>query len=562
MVQLVDILWYKLAMWKKFSSSTSSALSAKNFFSFLVYAAFAIGAFYFARIVTWYLLDYIRIGLFLFHRLAAIVLFVFFITVSAGNIVVSFSTLYRSPEMSFLLSRPVSYRTIFVVKFLDNFFYSSGTLFLASTAVLLGYGSHFGMPWFFYPVILLGVMLPFMLLAGCLAVLVLLGVMKLAAVINFRILIGCVVAGYLLQIALYFTLTSPVALVRDVMAYYPFVNGYFGDLDPALSRFLPNYWAAQAMYFCITGNISGIYANMAALGLTSAGFFVLVVVLGGRYFYETWLTSLSIKVSSAQVRTASMPFFHLERESKLPSQVEAILKKEYWLFLREPSQWIHAVVLAGLLLVFLLSVGSMQLKVEEPNLRAIIYLVIFVFNAFLLASIALRFAFPLISLEGQAYWSLRSAPIVPSTMYWIKFFATLSFLVILGMAIWAGSNFPYRGIPLLLGSSLINILAIAVAGASLNFGMGSVYVNFSEKNPIRVASSQGATMTFLLTILMLIVVVAVYFYPVVSLFIAHFTGRAVPSVSMRISVSCIVLLSSVVSLASHVVGLRALKNDF
>ena len=176
MAQLIDILLYKLAIWKKLSASSSRVLSIKNIFSFIVYAAFAVGAFFFARIVTWYLLEYIRIGLFLFHRFIAIVLFVFFLTVSAGNIVVSFSTLYRSPEMSFLLSRPVPYATIFLVKFLDNFFYSSGTLFLASFAVLLGYGSYFGMPWYFYPTILFGVMVPYMLLAASLAVIVLLAV--------------------------------------------------------------------------------------------------------------------------------------------------------------------------------------------------------------------------------------------------------------------------------------------------------------------------------------------------------------------------------------------------
>jgi len=560
--QLFDILWCKLSMWRTLPASGARIVSAKNVFSFLVYGAFAVGAFYFARIVTWYLLDYIRIGLFLFHRFIAIVLFVFFLAVSAGNVVVSFSTLYRSPEMGFLLSQPVPYTTIFLVKFLDNFFYSSGTLFLASFAVLLGYGSHFGLAWYFYPAILFGVMVPYMLLAGSLAVIVLLAVMKFAAVVNFRILIGCVIAGYVLQIAGYFTLTSPVALVKDVMRYYPFVNAYYGDLDPALTRFLPNYWAAQALYFWITGYGAGVAANLAALVLTSLAGFVGAILLGGRYFYATWLTSITLKNQPRRGRTASLPIFHFERPSRLRPHAEAILKKEYWMFLRDPSQWIHAVVLAGLLLVFIVSVAGMQLKVEAPDLRAIIYIVIFVFNAFLLASIALRFAFPLVSLEGQAYWSLRSAPIRPSTMYWIKFTATLVLLVVLGIAIWFGSNLPYRGMPLLRWASLAIILAVAAAAASLNFGMGALYANFSEKNPIRIASSQGATMTFLMTMLLLVAVVAVYFYPVVSLFIAQFAGRPLPASELQLAVGFAVALAAVVSAVSHAVGLRALKNDY
>ena len=144
------ILWFKNLMFWKISFKQDFGTLIRNVGSFIVFGSFAVGAFYFSNFVTAYLLENVKIGLFLFHRFIGMLLFVFFVTINLGNMVVSFSTLYRSPEMNFLLTSPVSFLNIFVIKFLDNFFYSSGTLFMVGFSVLLGYGSYFGMPWHFY----------------------------------------------------------------------------------------------------------------------------------------------------------------------------------------------------------------------------------------------------------------------------------------------------------------------------------------------------------------------------------------------------------------------------
>ena len=167
MRKLLHILVFKNKMFWKVTFSLNAQSLIKNIGSFIVFSSFAVGAFLFSRFLTAYLLHDVKIGLFLFHRLMSMLLFVFFITISLGNMVVSFSTLYRSPEVHFMLTRPIPHLTIFIIKFLDNFFYSSGTLFLAGFSVLLGYGSYFGFPWHFYLLVMLGVLVPFMFLAGC-----------------------------------------------------------------------------------------------------------------------------------------------------------------------------------------------------------------------------------------------------------------------------------------------------------------------------------------------------------------------------------------------------------
>lgn len=88
----------------------------------IVYFIFAYGTYLFTSSTIEYLLNDVKIGLFLLHRFIFVVLFIFFMAVNIGNIVVSYSTLFRTKEVGFLITKPISFTKLFLIKFLDNFF--------------------------------------------------------------------------------------------------------------------------------------------------------------------------------------------------------------------------------------------------------------------------------------------------------------------------------------------------------------------------------------------------------------------------------------------------------
>lgn len=115
----------------------------KEFGSLVVYGGFAFGAFLFSKNLITYLLIEAKIGLFLLHEFISTALFIFFLSINAGNIIVSFSTLYKSDEVYFLLTKPINPAKIFAIKFLDNFFYSSSTMMMFLLSLLAGYAVYF-----------------------------------------------------------------------------------------------------------------------------------------------------------------------------------------------------------------------------------------------------------------------------------------------------------------------------------------------------------------------------------------------------------------------------------
>ncbi len=534
----------------------------KNLSSIVIFGGFSVGVFFVSRFATEYLLYQAHIGQFLFHRFLSMILYVFFITVNLGNMVVSYSTLYKSQEVSFLMSLPISHAKIFLIKFVDNFFYSSITLSLVGFSVLLGYGSIFDQPWYFYFFSAFFIMLPFMLIAGIVAVLVLMSLIKIATKVGVRWLIVTMVCLYLGAIYVYFRITNPVAMVQEVMKHYPNVNEYFGYLDPPFIQYLPNHWVTEFMYWTINGDPARAIPYFAILFLTMLGLVAFASLMARKFYYKTWVAASDAELMRGPATSLSLKWMEFGRNSFLRPSTDVLIKRDFWMFFREPSQWLHLMLMMILLLIFVVSVGSLDLKLAQPFLQAVSFLVVFMFNGFLVASIALRFVFPLLSLEGDTFWAVRASPLSLSRLYWYKFIAAFSFIVVLAEILVGVSVYLLHRDVMLVGVACTGIFFVATSVISMNLGAGGYFAMFKEKNPIRVSSSQGASLTFLSVMVYLTLVATVLLIPLHEYFEGIIIRNTAVVQWLYGPLLIVGVTSIVVSGIMHGVGLRAVKRDY
>lgn len=560
MSEILHILRYKFLSFIKANIDWHLESVIKNIGSFLVYSGFTVGAFFFTRGAISFLLEQVHIGLFLLHRFLSMLLYVFFLSINAGNIIVSYSTLYKSSEVLYLLTKPVSYTNLFVIKFLDNFFYSSTTLFVVGLSVLAGYGSYFHLPWSFYLWAIGFLFIPFMFLAAIIGVMMLMGVMKLAHVVGARIVIVALGGLYVSSIYAFFKFTNPMKLVNEVMKFYPNINQYFGFLDPPFSKFLPNHWVAESLYWMVVGNFSRTVPYFCILLATCCLVGLAAIRIAHRWYYQSWLVFLGLRKNRTDANQSAR-MFDLAKRSPLEPQTEVLLKKEFWQFFREPSQWIHLSAIVLLIAIFVGSIMRIDIVQSLTFLQTVSYLVVFLFNAFLISSIALRFVYPMISVEGEAFWKIRSAPVSLHKVAVLKFSAALSLTLIIGQIL-NGFSRPLTSSSILSASSAANVAFIAVAMVALSFGMGSLFATYKEKNPIRVASSQGASLTFLLSLLYLVFLVAVLFFPINRYFESIALGKPLITSEIFTTNVVIAIVSIVIATISWIISLRALKRDF
>jgi len=561
------IFHYKLLSFFKTAFDKRAVSIVRGVASSVVFCGFAYGAYTFAYSATRFMLEHTHTGLYLYHTFISMLLFVLFVAVNLGNIIVSYSTLYRSSEVSFLLTKPVPFTTIFILKFFDNFFYSSTTLFVITFMALLGYGSYFGYPWYFFAGVMLFVMIPFMFLSACLAVLILMAIMKLAGRIGFRKVMAGLFALYFFFIYLFFNSSNPITLVENVNRYYPHVDAYLSHAAPGYLQYLPNHWIAQFFFYIASGEVmKGLPYAGILLSVTVVAFGVLLLV-ANRFYYRIWLISLAVQ-SAAQkfYDPAHRHFMDFRSHSIFSSQIEVVIKKEFFTFIREASQWIHLVVMIILTGLFAISVSKINLKLRIIDVQMLTYVVMFVFGGFMISSLALRFVFPMIGLEGQTFWALRSSPMKEQRILFIKYI--LGFVLVLPIAeyIAIASNIPFVSTtelrPLLLWFGIFNAFWISLTMVSLNLGFGGFFANYLERNPIRAASTQGATLTFLATLLYLIIIVIIILVPVSAYFGAYFQHIIFHARIFLIAGMLLVILSLLLSVLGFFVGLRSMQRDF
>ena len=535
----------------------------KNLSSLLIFGGVAVGIFLLSRAATGYLLQQAHIGLFLFHRFLSMLLYVFFITVNLGNMIVCYATLYRSEEVGFLMGLPMTHRNIFIVKFIDNFFYSSSTLLLLGLALLLGYGSYFSMPWYFYLVTLFVVLLPFMLIAGIIAVIILMVLIKIASQIGVRWLLAGIILLYLSAIYLYFSITNPVHLVQEVMRHYPDVNAYFGYLDPPFARYLPNHWVSEFLYWTMVDDPGRASAYLVTLLLILAGLVVVAVAMAKSYYYRSWLAATDARSQRGSRQTwFTLRFMEFGRKGFLREQSDALFRRDFWVFFREPSQWLHLMLMLLLLMIFLVSMGSLDLKLNQPFLQTVSFLVVFLFDGFLIASISLRFVFPAVSLEGDAFWCVRSAPVSLRKVYLHKFITSFGLVLLLGEMLSVASTALLRDNPVLVVVAALCTAFVALALTSANLGAGAYFASYREKNPIRVASSQGASLTFLGSMVYLGCVVLILVVPL-NRYFEMLILRGNPAATwLTLPVAAIGLLSLAMFFGSTAVGLSTIRRDY
>ncbi len=535
----------------------------KNLSSFVIFGGVALVVFFLARASTMYLISHAHIGQFLFHRFLSMLLYVFFVTVNIGNLIVCYATLYKSDEVTFMMGLPISHEKIFLLKFVDNFFYSSSTLVLLGLSWFLGYGSCYDMPWYFYFTAVFLVFLPFMLIAAILAVLLLMGLMKVASRFGIRSLMAGAVVVYLSSVFFYFRLTNPVKLVQEVMRYYPDVNRYFGYLDAPTSKALPSYWVSEFLYWSVVGDPARALPWFALLLLVAAGLMVLAALLAKRIYYDSWLAASDARAARISwTQNVRLRFMEFGRVRFFPPHVDAFLKRDFWVFFRDPGQWLHLVLLLVLLLVFIVSLGSLELRSAQPLLQVTSFLVVFLFNGFLLASVLLRFVFPAVSLESESFWCVRSSPVSLNKLYFYKLGVSSILILMIAEALAIASTTLLRNDPVLVGVSAITMALVGLALTGLNLGAGAYFATFRERNPIRVASSQGASLTFLGSMFYLSFIAMVLLIPLKRLIDYSVIRGQMIAETLYLPLAVIALLSLLVFSVSTGVGLRAIRRDY
>src|SRR5438093_5963056 len=122
---------------------------------------------------------------------------------------------------------------------------------------------------------------------------------------------------------------------------------------------------------------------------------------------------------------------------------------------------------------------------------------------FVLASIAARFIFPAVSLEGRQMWLLRSSPLDLRALLWSKYWVGTLPLLILGLILTGVTNALLEVTSFMMIMSLATMAGLTLAISAMALTFGTLYPQFETENAAQIPTSFGGLVFMMAAIALL-----------------------------------------------------------
>jgi ABC-2 type transport system permease protein len=469
-------------------------------------------------VTTWFLL-FLVVGWWLFIKgfqflhdfpvgdlLAIRVIALFFLTLFAmltfSNVLVAYSTLYKSKETDFLFSLPVQEGEIFVNRFVETLTFSSWAFLFLGVPLMISYGVVFEVRWYFYPALPV-FFTPFIVIAGMLGTMLIVIMLRIFPNLSFRALLattGALVSGF----AFFLYRSFSVSRISQLEA----IDQILSALKTTQSPFFPSHWLNEGVLAAGRGDL-GESAFYLGLLVSNASMLVMVSLGAARFIYYDGWTSLRGHSLIRYYPPGKGVLARLEALIKpLGSPMRSLAMKDLRLFWRDPSQWAQFTIFFGLLIVYITNLWNYEKYIGSEWQTRIAFLNLAA-AALVLAVLTTRFVFPLFSLEGKRFWIVGLAPIKRSGLLMQKFVLSIATTLLFTETLMIVSSNALKLDTTITIVCCATMFFMNFSMAGLSVGLGAMYPNFKQDNPARIVSGLGGTLNFILSMLYVTLVVLI-----------------------------------------------------
>jgi ABC-2 type transport system permease protein len=512
--------------------------------------AVVFALFYGAAWLTWQLEGYEELGDYLLRLGLSWIFMTFLAFLTFSGIVTALSTFFLSDDLR-LPAAPIAARRLFYARFARTVVQSSWMVVVFIAPVLLGVGLAKCAPASFYITSALTVV-PFAIIpvaVGTACTLLLVNVFPARRARDLLMLMGFLFAA---SIVVLLRMIRPEQLLRAESL--PDVTGFFSTLQSPVTPLLPSFWAGELLFASLKGGWDAVHAG--ALWTTALAFCVGLRAADERWHFSGYSRSQEApkarftKFRTLDVVAGVLPFSPVRRQ---------LLVKDLKIFLRDVSQWSQLLLLLALVLIYLYNFRVLDLG-RIPYMTGFVKNVYAFVNlgmaGFVLATVAVRFVFPMVSAEGPAFWLIRKSPISMHDFLWSKFWTGFVPVFVLTETLTIAANELLDVDPFLkiVAAGAIVFLSLALVG--LATGLGARYPRFTADNPSQVAGSYGGVAFMIVAVLVIIVVIVLLAWPSTTYLFYQLRHRPIPANRLlMMGVSFIAAIA--VSIATWLHGMRS-----
>ncbi len=484
-----------------------------------------IGLFMASHQVLAYIKETEDIGDLLAFKLLSMMLLTFFSLLLFSSFLTGLSKLFLSRDLNLVHALPVPRETIFLARWIESTMDSSWMVMIYSIPVLFSYGIIFKAGFFYYLNMIL-VIFPFCMSASAISAFAVLWAVTLLPAGRLKSVFVVLGLGAFVVLYVAFRLVKPERLADPETFASALL--YLQSLNAPASPLLPSTWIYDSLKAGLAGNISGALFH-SAIAVTGAGCLVFIDLVTAKILYFK---------GYSRSQTATVQLFAGKKDhlngffAFLPQPVRGFLIKEIKTFRRDQTQWSQVFLIAALVVIYIYNFSALPL--EKSPIRVIALQNLFSFlnmalAAFVLTAITARFVFPSISIEGSAFWLVKSAPLSIRSFMRIKYFIYLLPLLVLSQVLIIATNILLQVSPFMMVLSSITLVFMAPAIVALGLGMGAAYPDFTSENPAQSVTSFGGLVFMLISTAFIGIIIALEAGPAYALVMADLKGRPISS---------------------------------
>lgn len=458
-------------------------------------------------------------------KLISMIIITFFMLLLFSNIINALSHLYLSQDLPLLHSLPIPAKDVFISRWMISTFDSSWMILFFSLPVFLSYGLIYKTTIVYYVIFFIAMIFMCLTASALGGFLVLVGAKILPA---GRIRTILIIMGVIMVIILILALrlTRPEQLANPDS--FASVVLYLNSLQTPNSPLLPTTWITDALKASIHNDSETYILNT---GLTAA-FALMLYFMINIAAHKLYFKGFSKSQTTPRRLFAPLKYksFHWEYLlNSIPRESKAFAVKEIRTFFRDSSQWPQLFLMAALIVIYIYNFSALPLNhspVKTIYLQNIFSFLNIGLAASVLSAISARFVFPSVSMEGEAFWIVRAAPVRMKYFLRIKFFLYYIPLLILAEVLIVSSNFLLKVSPFMMILSIITTFFLVPAIVGLATGLGAVYADFKSENPANVVTSFGGLLYMILSFGLIALVIILEAGPVYKIFMADLKGQS------------------------------------
>ncbi|MBL8958478.1 MAG: hypothetical protein JNJ98_01390 [Gemmatimonadetes bacterium] len=483
----------------------------------LLFWSFAFGATY--RVLS-YFKGVPEIGPLLAGKLLGILLLSFSSILLLSNVITALSSFFLARDLDMLVSAPVDWLRLYGAKLLETTLHSSWMVLLLSVPIFAAYGLVYDGGFGFVGVVL-AALIPFLVIPAAIGTTVTLLLVNVFPARRTRDILSVITVLAGAGVVVLFRLMRPEKLARPegFRSLVEFIAILRGPTSPAL----PSEWMQRALMGWLTFDVDPLALYL--LWTTAAALVVLGALLHRSLYPVAFskaqegatLASKAVERGPSRLR-ALWPFGVRRRE---------LVAKELRVFFRDTTQWSQLILLGVLLVVYVVNIKFLPLSGDGITFF-IVNLIPFLNLAlagFVLASIAARFLFPGVSLEGRSWWLVRSSPMEMHDLLWAKYWVGTVPLLVLALLIVGVTNTLLQVTPFMFLVSIGTITLMTFAIASLAVGFGTLYPRFETENAAQIPTSFGGLMFMMSSVCLIGAIIAIEARPVYAYLFARTAGE-------------------------------------